>query len=230
VSFVQKGLESSEVEIVSPMALGGLKSLEYLQVNPQGKMPALVASHLPFGMAESDTISRYLMATYATTEPSFQPDSPRSNLMARFHDMYLTTIQGCLYKPSPPFGSYGTRQDALLELQSQLQVLEDLVVDDGSRYLCGNDVSYADATIFPTLCFCEYMMPKFEGVSKGFQTTLPAKLNKYLQQVRVSDPAFAKIYSEVSDNLFSKDDRCTFANHGNQSFYVTRRQCASFLH
>jgi glutathione S-transferase len=195
--------------------LGGLKSQDYLLINPQGKMPALAASHLPFGMAESDTISRYLMTTYATTGPSFQPDNPRSNLMARFHDLYLTTIQGCLYKPAPPFGSYATRQDALLELQSQLHVLEDLVVDEG-LYLCGTDVSYADAAIFPTLVFCEYMMPKFEGAAPGFRTTLPTKLNNYLHQVRASDSDFAKVYNEVSGNVtfFSKTNSLV-KNHEN---------------
>ncbi|CAB9529819.1 14 kDa zinc-binding protein [Seminavis robusta] len=202
----KKGITTSEVDIVSPAELGGLKSEEYQQVNPQGKMPALVIHNngvdpsSSFGIAESDTISRYLMSTYATTGPSFQPDLARSNLMARFHDIYLTTIQGCLYKPTPPFGVYQTRQDALLEFQSQLQVLEDLVVDDG-QYLCGSDISYADAAIFPTLVFAAFMMPKFDGAAEGFQTTLPPKLNQYLEHVRTYDSAFGKVYNEIMDVL-----------------------------
>ena len=140
------------------------------------------------------------MTTYATTGPSFQPDLARSNLMARFHDIYLTTIQGCLYKPTPPFGVYGTRQDALLEFQSQLQVLEDLVTDDG-LYLCGSEVAYADAAIFPTLVFAVYMMPKFDGAAEGFQITLPPKLNQYFEQVQKYDSAFDKVYHEVSTVL-----------------------------
>ncbi|KAK7232924.1 histidine triad nucleotide-binding protein [Aureococcus anophagefferens] len=37
-----KDVPASDVAIVSPMELGGLRSDEFLAVNPQGKMPALV--------------------------------------------------------------------------------------------------------------------------------------------------------------------------------------------
>jgi glutathione S-transferase len=183
------------------MELGGLSSPEYLRVNPQGKMPALVV-HMGLdtdvaNIAESDTISRYLMSAYATTGPSFQPDNPRSNLIARFHDLYLTTIQGCLYKPAPPFGTFGTRQDALLEYQKQLGVIEDYVLD-GTMYLCGNEVSYADATLFPSLVFAKYMLPKFAASVPLLNTQLPPKLEAYFERVRTNDPAFAKVYDEVS--------------------------------
>ena len=47
-----KGLQD-QVAVRSPMELGGLKTEEYLAINPQGKMPALV---LPDGtsLAESE--------------------------------------------------------------------------------------------------------------------------------------------------------------------------------
>ena len=53
-----KGLEE-QVNIVSPMELGGLKSAEFLALNPQGKMPTLTTSDGP--IAESDVIVRYLL-------------------------------------------------------------------------------------------------------------------------------------------------------------------------
>ena len=201
----KKALPQNEVAIVSPAELGGLQSEEYLKVNPQGKMPSLLIQESNFAIAESDTISRYLMSTYATTGPSFQPDNPRSNLMARFHDLYLTTIQGCLYKPSPPFGTFGDRKAALLEYKKQLQIIDDLVVptDDSNKamYLCGNEISYADATIFPSLVFAKYMFPKFNGSIEGLEDAnnnpLPDKLDQYLERVRTQDPAFQKVYDEV---------------------------------
>ena len=202
----KKEIPEQEVEIVSPAEVGGLNSEEFLQINPQGKMPALVVqvyeANQKYGLAESDTIARYFMSQYIKKGPTFQPLNPLSNLLARFHDMYLTTIQGCLYKPSPPFGVFGTRQDALVEFQHQLEVLEELAVDEG-LYLCGPEISYADATIFPTLVFAQYMMPKFikscpSLAERGFEGTLPPKLAKYYNNVKEYDPVFAKIYDEVS--------------------------------
>jgi glutathione S-transferase len=80
------------------MELGGFKSDEYLAINPQGKVPALKCESTGLCIAESDTVARYLMSTYASEGPSFQPDNPISNMIARFHDIYLTSIQMCLYK------------------------------------------------------------------------------------------------------------------------------------
>jgi glutathione S-transferase len=192
----------ADVEIQAPSVLGGLKSTEYLQRNPQGKMPLLVScpneqegGHLD--LAESDTIARYLLSKYASLGPSFQPDNPRSNLMARIHDMYITTIQGALYKATPPFGSFGTRKTALVELQKQLLVLENLlVVDNNGLYLCGDDVSLADATIFPTLVFLAHMLPKFDILP-----ALPTKLDQYYNEVASKDMDFAKVRKEIMDAL-----------------------------
>jgi glutathione S-transferase len=73
-------------------------------------------------------------------------------------------------------------------------------VEEG-MYLCGNDISYADAAIFPSLVFAKYMFPKFEGSVQGLDTALPAKLDQYMEQVQSRDPAFRKVYDEVSYGL-----------------------------
>ena len=89
IILYKKQIPESEVSIVSPMHIGGLRSEEYLALNPQGKMPLLTAENSGVSIPESDTICRYLMSTYANFGPSFQPDNPKSNLIARLHDMYL---------------------------------------------------------------------------------------------------------------------------------------------
>lgn len=188
----KKGITDDEVKIISPTQIGGLKSPEYLHLNPQGKMPLLVTKDM--NIPESDTICRYLMSTYAEKGPSFLPDDTRSNLIARYHDMYITTIQGCLYKASPPFGTFGTRSDALKELVKQLKIIDDLICDDG-LYICGSEVSLADATLFPTIIFVDAMLPKF---SLG---PLPPKISKWFNEVREKDKDFKKIYEEVHSGL-----------------------------
>ena len=99
------------------------RSAEYLALNPEGKMPLLVSDDIT--LPESDTICRYLLDRFGDTAPSFMPSSAasraRSDLLCRLHDMYLTTIQGAMYKATPPFGIFGSRLDALQELREQVE-------------------------------------------------------------------------------------------------------------
>ena len=185
----------NNVAIVSPMELGGLKTPEYLALNPQGKMPLLVVEG-GMSIPESDTICRYLMSTYQQG-PSFLPNDTKSNLIARIHDMYITTIQGCLYKANPPFGPFASRFDALEELKKQLCVIDDLICEDKEGiYLCGKDVSLGDATVFPTLVFIDYLFPKF-----GIENAIPQKLAKWYEEVKSNDTDFEKVYNEVSTSI-----------------------------
>ena len=184
IIIYKKGIED-QISIKSPQDIGGLKSAEYLKLNPQGKMPLLVADDIV--LPESDTISRYLLDRFSNSAPSFVPTTlaarGRSDLLCRLHDMYepsssrllpvffrtytyalstrthsyvtridyyrafgvcvfasshahryLTTIQGALYKATPPFGVYTARVDALRELRKQLHVLND-AADPAGPYL-----------------------------------------------------------------------------------------------
>jgi len=91
IIIYKKGIED-QVSIVSPMDIGGLKSPEYLKLNPQGKMPLLVADEIT--LPESDTICRYLLDRFSENSPSFVPSTAvaraRSDLLCRLHDMYLS--------------------------------------------------------------------------------------------------------------------------------------------
>ena len=192
--------------------MGGLKSEEYLQRNPQGKAPLLSDSRTGLQLAESDTIARYLLSEFADRGPSFLPDHPISNMIARIHDMYLTTIQGCLYKPAPPFGSFGTRQVAIQEYMNQLQIIDDLL--DGNHetdetmsgpYLLGDQVSLADATLFPSLVFAVHMLPKFD-----VKPPLPPRLSNYYQKV-TCDLDFARVQQEIQSGLDAWEERDRWA-------------------
>mmetsp|Transcript_14121 Transcript_14121/g.30893 ORF Transcript_14121/g.30893 Transcript_14121/m.30893 type:complete len:383 (-) Transcript_14121:1421-2569(-) len=198
----KKQIPQEEVTVASPMDLGGLKSPEYRALNPQGKMP-LLSIDGGVSIPESDTICRYLLHTYADSGPDFLPNDPKSNLIARLHDMYITTIQGALYKPAPPFGIYGTRSDALNEMQKQLKIIDDLIDDDvDGNYLCGSEVSLADASLFPTMVFIDDMFPKF-----GIEDGIPSKLAKWFNGVREKDADFAKVYDEITGGLNSWQKR-----------------------
>ena len=142
--------------------VGGLRSAEYLALNPHGKMPLLVTSH--GNIPESDTIARHLLDIFSDQGPSFVPSTMggrvKSDLLCRLHDMYVTTIQGCMYKPAPPFGVHRSRFKALEDLRQQLLII-DSHVDETGPYIAGSELSLADATVFPTLVFVLKMLPKF---------------------------------------------------------------------
>eukprot|EP00984_Skeletonema_dohrnii_P032454 scaffold26687_cov69-Skeletonema_dohrnii-CCMP3373.AAC.2 len=203
-----KKLSQQQVDIISPMKLvGGLRSDEFKALSPQGLMPALtIQKEHDSGMthlSESDTIARYLLAEYASVGPSFQPDNPRSNQITRWHDVYLTTIQGCLYKPAYrfPLGNYADRKSAIKAFEKNLKVIEGFMSDEG-KYLCGDEVSLADASLFPTCTFAKYMLPKFDDS----QTPLPPKLNAWFDNLCTNDSVFAKIYGEIMDTLVTSWD------------------------
>lgn len=191
-------MPESEVCILSPAEVGGFRSEEYLAISPQGKVPALQCQSTGLKLAESDTVSRYLLTTYPTDGPSFQPDNPKSNMIARFHDVYLTPIQNCLYKSAPPFGPFGIRKDALAEYSKQLYAIADLMDNDNSdstTYMCGNEVSLADATVFPSIVFASHMFPKFDA---GIENPIPPKIESWYQRMIATDAAFNKVYGEAS--------------------------------
>lgn len=200
----KKQIPPEEVTVASPLELGGLKDPAYLALNPQGKMPLLTLPNDVGAVPESDTICRYLLARYANG-PSFAPDDVRSNLVARLHDMYLTTIQGCLYKATPPFGTFGCRSDALREFRRQMQVIDDVIVAnaDGSSstgpYLFGSEVTLADATLFPTMTFAKFMLPMFG--EEGLTPTIA----KWYDTVVEKDADFAKVHEEVHSALLKWD-------------------------
>ena len=190
------------------MVLGGLKSEEYLQRSPQGYMPCLTIqkpnnSYGITSLSESDTIARYLLAEYANVGPSFLMDHPKSNQITRWHDIFLTTIQGCLYKPAArfPLGDYPDRKSALAAYRKNLKVIEGFMGDEESTFLCGEEVSLADATLFPSLVFANYMLPKFDEDVNNPQPPLPPKLTRYFDNLRTNDEVFSRVHNEIMDPL-----------------------------
>ena len=169
-----KGLSVDQVQIVNPSELGGLKSTEFLELNMQGKMPLLVTAE-GWAIPESDTISRYLIDKFASLAPSYVPATPEQRILSeqisRTHDMYISLVQGAMYKaPGTPFSIYGQdRSAALFELKKQFLGIEKTLEKfskqypslRGGPYLCGNEISLADVTLFPTAVFAMFMLPEF---------------------------------------------------------------------
>ena len=179
---------------------------EYLALNPQGKMPLLVADEIT--LPESDTISRYLLDRFSDVGPSFMPSSAsaraRSDLLCRLHDMYITSIQGCLYKATPPFGIFGSRLDAIAELKRQLRVLNDAADAEGP-FLAGAELSLADATVFPTLVFVTHMLPLYEDIDLA--GVLGPRVNTWYMHMQTADAEFKRVHQEIKSALVGWSDK-----------------------
>lgn len=205
-----------KIDVQEPDKLGGLKSHAYLGVFPTGKMPGMLTAE-SYPITESDTICKYLMDKYDMDFPRFVPPSVESRVLSeqiiRIHDIYMTPIQGCMYRAAAAgFGSFGSdRKAALIEFLKQLGIIEqmldryelyydvdrakeraangamnmfDLARDaiegdpDGRKargssdrkspqpyerykFLTGNEIALADATLFPSMVFVMWMLPRF---------------------------------------------------------------------
>lgn len=178
-----KGIET-QIDINDPKVLGGAKSVKYMQLNRQGKTPLLVTKE-NFSIAESDTIAKYLLHKYINFGPSFSPPTLMQRVLCdqiiRFHDLYISPIQGSMYKvKGTTFSSFGVdRTAALKELQKQLSNIDQLLaafkvtypnLSCCDPYLCGKEISLADATLFPTFVFCDFILPTvFDWKKEDYQ-------------------------------------------------------------
>ena len=190
----KKGLEG-DVDVRSPKDLGGLRSAEFLALNPLGKMPALA---LPDGSSlyESQVIEAYMLDKFADHAPSLQPPTPelraRAALAVRLHDLYIAPVQGCMYRQMP---SAEQRATELAQIAAQLDILEGLVI---GRFICGEELSYADTALLPTFVFLTHILPRHFGWSSVF--TRRPKLEAWWAAVG-ADAACARVAAEVGGAL-----------------------------
>jgi len=202
-----KGLdETGTVAVAPPSELGGLKSPEYMSLNPQGKMPLLsIEGGSP--LYESDTIARYIIDAYADAGPSFVPATPEAraldNLISRIHDVYIAAIQSCMYRAVPPFGPFQSRWEALAEIKRQVGVINDLASEEGP-FLTGSEIAHSDAALFPTMIFMQDMLPRFmqPGWEFSEEEAFGPKLARWWRHMTSGKvPAASKVLEEMNSAL-----------------------------
>jgi glutathione S-transferase len=156
IAIYYKGLED-KIKIVNPVELGGIKSEEYMKLNPYGKMPLFIAEGGE-AIYESEVIQTYILDKFAHLGPSLTLDTAekraRANLGIKVFDTYMQPVQGCLYRKSP---SAEKRAAELAVIDENLHVLEGLCSDAGP-YFCGGEPSTADCGLFPSFVFFDFML------------------------------------------------------------------------
>jgi glutathione S-transferase len=208
-----KKLSEAQVQIVSPTVIGGMKSPEFLALNLVGKIPLLVLADTGLAVPESDTISRYLLDKYSAVGPSFVPNTIEQRVLSeeisRTHDMYVSLVQGAMYKaPGTPYSIYGQdRKAALSELRRQFGRIETMLAQfyekyphhAGGKYLCGEQISLADATLFPTAIFAMFMLPQFFEWKES--DVLGPRLTEWFNFMGKEEPEGVKIKGEIETAL-----------------------------
>ncbi|MGE0518274.1 MAG: glutathione S-transferase family protein [Candidatus Binatia bacterium] len=157
IAIYEKGLG---VEMVDPP--GGLSSAEYKQINPLGKIPALVLDDGQL-IAESELINEYLEDKYPE-KPLLPRDAEgraRVRAFTRYHDLYL----------EPPLRAtfpklFGQQLDEsfirekLVEFGRRLDQLETMLAPNGP-WATGEMFTLADAALIPTLFLASGVLPQF---------------------------------------------------------------------
>jgi glutathione S-transferase len=151
--------KGANVEIIAPP--GGMKSPEYLKINPLGKIPVLDADGTI--IPESEIINEYLEEKFPT--PALLPKSPEARaavrVLTRFHDLYLDPPLRALFgQLNPKSRDEKLVNEKLTELQTRLDHLESLLAEPGN-FATGPNFTLADCALAPTIFFITNLLPGF---------------------------------------------------------------------
>ncbi|HEY9216540.1 MAG TPA: glutathione S-transferase family protein [Phenylobacterium sp.] len=183
------------VDIVAPPE-AGLKSPEYLAINPMGKLPAL---QLDDGtvIPESDTIVEYLADRFpnAGLRPSTPEKIAQGRLIARVAELYVMNAGGSLFGQMAPQGRDQAVIDAAFKgIDAGLTHLDAFMTDD--RYAAGETLTSADCALVPLLFF----MNVFQQVFGRDVLSRHGKVATYWSRVQ-TDPAVQKVLGEMGEAL-----------------------------
>jgi glutathione S-transferase len=127
---------------------GGIKSPEFLALNPMGKMPVLDIDGV--GLPESEVICEYLDASQpgARVIPSNALEAARARLLSRFYDVYIYPQTSALYRHLNP----STRDAAAVatatdNLNKVFGYIEHFLSD--GPFAVGNTPSLAECGLLP---------------------------------------------------------------------------------
>jgi glutathione S-transferase len=184
--------KNAPVELV-PLTPDQVHAPEYRNINPIGKIPALVTDDGQM-IPESETILDYLEDLYP--DPPLRPDSPaaraRMRTVIRVFENYVSPPFFRLFEHADP----STRKEEVVadELQRWRQGLAYLAgfIDD-ARYAAGGRFSLADCAIFPGLILCNIMAPLFQA---GDVLAEQPKLAGYFAKAK-SEPVLSRSHDEM---------------------------------
>lgn len=183
------------IEIVAPPA-GGIKSAEYLAMNPMGKAPVLL---LDDGTAipESETIVEYLEDAFP--DPALRPHGPeaaaRVRLIARVGEIYgLGPIQALLNQLDTGAGAEAVAV-AVARVDTGIAHLERFMPE--GPYAAGDRFTTADGLVTPLSFFLNMALSEADRLE--VMTGHP-RMTAYMKSAK-KDPVLAKVLGEMAEGL-----------------------------
>lgn len=174
---------------------GGIKSPEFLKINPLGKMPAIEDGGRY--LIESLVILDYLEDAYPKPAllPSNAMDRANVRLLGRLTDTYLVPQIGPLFRNLQPATRNAGEVDAAVSAIRKVMSEVEHFVSASGPYLCGASVSLADCAVAPSLQTLSFVLAMF-GVTNMLDAT--PKLGRYAKYV-TGDSVCAPVLTQQSE-------------------------------
>ena len=170
---------------------GGIKSPEFLALNPLGKMPALedAGRVVPESMVILDFLED------AHPQPALLPAKPmdraQARLLGRIVDLYIMNQLGVFFRNMNPASRNDTDIEAAkAALHKSIGQLEHFMGD--GRYAVGEELGYGDVAIFPCLMMTQSVVANF-GITDLYAGH--KRLTRWWQQMQ-ADPRTAAFVTE----------------------------------
>ena len=130
-------------------AFGGNDTKDYLQKNPNGRVPTLVDDE--FVLWESNTIVRYLSETHGTS--AWYPETPQDRaLCGQWMDWYLTTLHASmtvifwqLIRTAPEDQNHAAISEAIEEASAGWTILDEHLKNH--PYILGDALTMGDVPL-----------------------------------------------------------------------------------
>lgn len=184
------------VDIVAPPE-AGMKSPEYLAINPIGKIPSLVLADGAV-IPESDTIVEYLAEIFPASglKPANPEAAAKARLLARVAELYVLAPGGKLFgQMNPQARDAAAVAAAFEELETGLDFLNVFATEDA--YAVGEVLTLADCALVPVFFFLGVFGQVF---GKGDLLAGHDKLAAYWTRVQ-ADPVVQKVLGEMKEGL-----------------------------
>ena len=189
--ITELGLEYEHIDIGG--AIGGLENEAFLMMNPHGRIPVIKDGE--YIVWESNSILRYLAATYAINEYWNESPAERS-LIERWMDWELSTLQPLFLELF--WGHYRTpeaqRDQSLIEhyrqaCEQRIKVLD--AVLEKNEYVAGESFSLADVCV--GTCFFRYF-------NMGIDVDRPVNVDRWYLRL-AERPAYQQIIQAPFEDL-----------------------------
>lgn len=178
---------------------GGMKSEEYLAINPIGKIPCLVTDG-GLSLPESEVIVEYIEDAYPkpVLRPKKADERAQVRLISRVNDIYLVPAMSKCFALMAPTRDPAAVVNAIADVNKALTILETYI--SGKKHAAGNKFTVADCAVTPILFF----VTKLTGVL-GVKTILKPYKNiaKYWKS-REKDAVSAKAIEEMARDMMAR--------------------------